>query len=219
MTSIDEIIKSRKTQKVLADTPWNSNLSSEELQYLVEELLELGAHAPYHYRCHEDYSTQKELNSCLPYRVYILDTQKCRKSVEFIDNNSIKAGKIKDLLLSADVLFIVTWLPEPNPENTDGVRHISYEGNLKNMEHIAAAASAIQNMLLGATARNIPTYWSTGGKLRDEALRNYLDIPLDEIVLGSLFFFPEDLETRDARIIPGALREEGKDKNTWSKWV
>lgn len=219
MKSIDRIIKERKTQKVLAEKPWTSNLSPTELEALASDLFELASCAPYHYRAHENYMEQKELNSCLPYRFYALDTKKCRETVDFISENDIKCGKIKNLLLSADLLFIVTWLPEPNETNTDGVRHVSFEGNLKNMEHIAAVSAAIQNVLLGATARNISSYWSTGGKLRDGAVRDYLEIPKDEIVMGTIFLFPQNLEERDARIIPGALRDEGKEKNSWSKWV
>jgi len=219
MASIDDIIKKRKTQKVLAETPWSSAMKAEDAQVLVSELLDLASYAPYHYRCNENYMAQKELSSCLPYRMYVLDHEKCRKTADFIEKNDLKAGKITNLLLSADILIIATWLPEPNMENTDGIRNISFEGNLKNMEHIAATSAAIQNMLLGATERQIPSYWSTGGKLRDGILRDYLNIPRDEIMMGGIFLFPKDAEKREARIIPGALREEGKEKNSWSLWV
>lgn len=219
MKSIDNTIKQRKTQKILANEAWAPDMTSEEIQTLVSELLDLASHAPYHYRAHESYMEQKELNSCLPFRIYALEASKCRELVDFMDKNELKAGKIKNLMLSANAVLIVTWLPEPHEENTDGVRHISYEGNLKNMEHIAAASTAVQNMLLGATERNIPSYWSTGGKLRDGALRDYLEIPADEIMIGSIFLFPRDYEKHNPLIVPGALRNEGKEVNSWSKWI
>lgn len=218
MIIIDDIIKKRKTQKILAESSWKSDVSHKELKALIDELLDLAAHAPYHYRAHEDH-IQKELSSCLPYRVYILNTEKCRETVQFMEDSDIKSGKIKNLLLSSNALLVFTWLPETHSENTDGARHINFEGNLKNMEHIAATSAAIQNVLLGATAREIPNYWSSGGPLRTDALKNYLGIPLDEIVLGTIFIYPKDAEKRDARIIPGAMRNEGKAINTWSKWV
>ena len=219
MKTIDTIIKQRKTQKILATEPWTPVMTSEEIRNTVSELLDLASYAPYHYRAHENYMEQKELNSSLPFRIYALEAGKCRETVEFMNRNDLKAGKIKDLLLSANALLFVTWLPEPHEANTDGVRHIFYEGNLKNMEHIAAASAAIQNILLGATARNIPSYWSSGGKLRFGALRDYLNIPADEIVLGSIFLFPKDYEKHSPLIIPGALRNEGKALNSWSKWI
>ncbi len=218
MTTIDAIIKKRKTQKILAESSWTSDLSDNELQSLVSELLDLAAHAPYHYRAHENHNS-KALNSCLPYRAYILNTKKCRETATYMSDHDVKAGKIKNLLLSSNALLLFTWLPETHEENKDGARHVTFEGNIKNMEHIAAASAAIQNVLLGATAREIPNYWSTGGPLRTDQLKNYLGIPVDEIVMGSIFLYPKDAELRNPRIIPGAMRNEGKEINTWSKWV
>jgi len=85
------------------------------------------------------------------------------------------------------------------------------------MEHIAATSAAIQNVLIGATARNIPNYWSSGGIIRTEKIASFLKIPIDQILLGALFLFPEDSSTKDATIKTGALRNKGKEKNTWSK--
>lgn len=70
------------------------------------------------------------------------------------------------------------------------------------MEHIAAASTAVQNMLLGATEKNIPSYWSTGGKLRHGVLRDYLEIPADKIMIRSIFLFPKDYEIHNPFIVP-----------------
>ncbi len=43
---------------------------------------------------------------------------------------------------------------------------------LTNVEHIAAAYAAIQNLLLAATARGIRNYWSSGGVLRLPSVLN-----------------------------------------------
>ena len=83
-------------------------------------------------------------------------------------------------------------------------------GTLRNMEHIAAASAAIQNVLLGATARALPNYWSSGGMLRHKELRNFLKIPLNELMIGCLFVFPKDSDTRGADIKPGKLRDQGR---------
>lgn len=216
---VDSIIKNRKTQKVIAKEEWSVPFKNKELKGLVDELLELAASAPYHYRCHQIYMNNDELNSCLPYRFYIADASKCRLISQHIKKEGINAGKITNLLYAADLLFIVTWLPETLESNTSKTEINFFEGNIKNMEHIAAASSAIQNVLLGATSRNIPSYWSSGGQLRNKPLKSYLTIPENEIIMGTVFLFPKDVEQKDVKIIPGRLRNEGKEKNTWSKWL
>ena len=219
---IDVIIKSRKTQKVLADESWEINSEKGETHSLINELLDLAATAPYHYKSHKYYTNREELNSSLPFRFYVLDTETCRQTSKYIAKQEINAGKIKNMLDAAEVLFIVTWLPEiddletlKNEEN----EAVPFEGSLKNMEHIAAASSAIQNVLIGATARNIPNYWSSGGCLRAKQLREHLGVSLEEILLGAVFLFPKNSEDRKAFIKLGALRNIGKKKSTWSKWI
>lgn len=218
MSPIDQIIKNRRTVKVLTDKPleWheNSNYSNT-----IEELLNLAATAPYHFKCNKQYIESKELNSCLPYRFYILNTQKCRDTSRFIETQDIEAGKITNMLYAADAVLIVSWLPEPSSINKDGqYKDIAFEGNLKNMEHISATSAAIQNVLIGATARAIPNYWSSGGKLRSAPLRTYLNIPEDEIIAGTIFLFPQDIKQEVMRIY-GKLRDEGKEQSSWVQWL
>jgi len=221
---IDSIIKSRRTQKVLADEAWEVSLDRLELQKLAIELLEVAASAPYHHKCNSSFSDESRvLNSCLPYRFYILDTDNCRDLATHIGENNIKSGKVINMLFSADLLFLVTWLPETNSdlEVDDSLLQepVPFHGSLKNMEHIAAASSAIQNILIASSSRGIPSYWSSGGVLRKKPIRELLEVPLDEILLGALFLFPKDSVERSANIIPGHLRDEGKKIETWSKWV
>lgn len=55
------------------------------------------------------------------------------------------------------------------------------------IEEIAAASAAIQNILLGATAMGIASFWSTGGMTHHPALRQYLGLGNEDIVLGLLY--------------------------------
>jgi len=72
------------------------------------------------------------------------------------------------------------------------------------MEHIAAGSAAIQNVLLGATSRGKRNYWSTGGALlRSSGLRKKLNIPMDEILLGAIFIYPQELPAADVVIKEG----------------
>lgn len=225
---MDDIIKKRKTQKVLADKPWPVDQDREGLKKMINELLDLAGHAPYHKKCHERYSeVENDLDSCVPWRFHVLDAQNCRTLYHYIARQNTKAGKISNMLAAADALFLVTWLPDP-PEATvtdeeDKMQveeSLPFVGNIRNMEHIAAASTAIQNVLIGATARNIPNYWSSGGQLRNLALRQYLNISLQEILMGAVFLFPEDAENRNNVMIKsGAMRDQGKEKSTWSRWL
>ncbi|MEO1020988.1 MAG: hypothetical protein AAFW89_00475 [Bacteroidota bacterium] len=221
----DSIIKSRKTQKVLAHEAWEPSLGQEETDQLITELLELAASAPYHHKCNPGFENHAHgLTSCLPFRFYTLDTQNCRALADYIQREQLNAGKVLHMLNAADVLFLVTWLPEPHTEQKqqDEIveeEPIPFEGSLKNMEHIAAASSAIQNVLIGATARGIPNYWSSGGALRRNRLREYLGVPLNELLLGALFLFPTDSAEKDGFIAPGGLRTQGKERSTWSKRI
>ena len=219
--SIDQIIKNRKTQKVLADTPWNTKTSETELHQTINELLDLAAHAPYHKKC-DDHHIAGDLKSCLPWRFYVLDTQNCRLLLQYIEDNNIKSGNIANMLASAEAMLLVTWLPDTseNFEKSNQSEAVPFEGNIQNMEHIAAASAAIQNVLLGATDREIPNYWSSGGVLRLQTLRDYLQISLSEVLLGALFLFPKDSEQRDDVTIKlGQMRDQGKEKEDWSKWI
>ncbi len=216
-------IKNRKTVKVLSDNPWPQNLSKKEQDDLIPELLELASFAPYHHKCNPGFTKEdRELSSCLPYRFYTLSTQECRKLAVWIKEQQINAGKIPQMLHTADLLFLVTWLPEPNSNLVDLLpeeEQVPFDGSRKNMEHIAAASAAIQNVLIGATAKKIPSYWSSGGPLRKKPIHDLLKIQLDEILLGSIFLFPKHVNQTDAKIIEGHLRNEGKQLETWSKMV
>lgn len=219
---IDDIIKRRKTQKVLADTVWEIPKNSKELKNTINELLDLAGAAPYHYKCNKSYQSEtKELTSCLPFRFYALDAATCRNIVVYAKEQGLELKKLENMLNGADALLIVTWLPsnKSDVEFDSGSEPFPFEGNLTNMEHIAAASAAIQNVLIGATAREIPNYWSSGGALREKVLREFLEISLQEILLGAIFLFPKDVETREVFVKSGGLRSSGKAKNTWSKWI
>jgi nitroreductase len=63
-------------------------------------------------------------------------------------------------------------------------------GNLPKIpvfEEIAATACAVQNLLLGATALNIASFWSTGGMALRPELRDFLKFGEDDLVMGILY--------------------------------
>jgi hypothetical protein len=67
---------------------------------------------------------------------------------------------------------------------------IMQRGNLPNipvLEEIAAAACAVQNILLGATARGIASYWGSGGMAYHPAMKNFLKLQEEDLVLGIIY--------------------------------
>jgi len=212
-----DAIKHRRTQKVLAKTPWAPSLTEGEREELVQELLTLAAAAPYHYESAAKY--RNDLTSGLPFRCYVADAARCRAAVDYAAAQEVQAGKISEMLNAAEVLLMVTWLPDTFGEPVEGREPIPFTGNLRNMEHVAATGAAIQNMLVGATTLGYPNYWSSGGVLRFDPMRSHFDVPAEEIILGTLFIFPKDAESRADEVVPGKLRDKGKALDTWSKKV
>ena len=54
-------------------------------------------------------------------------------------------------------------------------------------EEVAAASAAIQNLLLGATALNIASFWSTGGMILKPAMKQFLNLRDEDEVMGVLY--------------------------------
>lgn len=71
------------------------------------------------------------------------------------------------------------------------------------IEEIAAASSAIQNILLGATAMGISSFWSTGGMTHHPALKHHLGLGDEDIVLGLLYLgYTDEPEKEGVRNTP-----------------
>lgn len=210
----DKAIKTRKTLKVLSDREWEVSKPESEINETLSGLMGLAKSAPFHYFCDRKHRLDTPQNSLLPWRCYSLATKGCRDLAKVLKLNKVEAGKILQMLHTADAMILVTWLPDepenPLPEGT------LFQASLKNMEHLAAASAAVQNMLLGATSQNIPNYWSSGGVLRDSSMFEYLHIPKNQILLGAIFLFPED--TSKAELVYGANRkDEGSIDQFWKK--
>lgn len=204
-----DAINTRRTAKVIAnpELPLATGRSDASA---VDKLLEQAVKAPCHYAC--DRIHLSEMTSPVPWRVYKYDAENCRQIMQ----QMIDAGdttKIPNMLAAADFLLQVTWLPDAGTivNAAAGKGEIVYAGTLRNMEHIAAASSFVQNVLLCATAEKFQTYWSSGGPLRQQ------NIPDTEILLGSVFLYPQDVGDADVR--EGNLAHKRGSVEDWSKWV
>jgi nitroreductase len=82
------------------------------------------------------------------------------------------------------------------------IMHRSELSKLPVMEEIAAASCAIQNLLLGATALNIGSFWSTGGATLKPVMKEYLGLGEEDQVLGLLYLGYSDVHPEGVRKTP-----------------
>jgi len=70
------------------------------------------------------------------------------------------------------------------------------------LEEIAAASCAVQNILLGATALGIASYWGSGGMAYHPVMREFLALPPENLVLGILYLGYSDKQLHGRRNTP-----------------
>ena len=206
--SIGQVIRQRRTVKVLADEPLAEDLDRQ----IIEDLIATAGWAPFHFPAAPQHLQGNAMNALEPWRFYILDTAACRNLRQILVDKG-DATKVPKMLAAASALIQVTWLP--NPSNASETK--LFEPTLGNMENIAAAAAAIQNLLLLATARGIKTYWSSGGGLRHPARMKSFGIPDGEILLGSVFLWADNIATIPTAT--GKMRRKRGPISGWSNWV
>ncbi|MGB7304988.1 MAG: nitroreductase family protein [Burkholderiaceae bacterium] len=216
MNDLTRALRSRRTDKVLVD-PNHPLPAGGDHRALVDSFVGDAGWAPFHYPAGKAH--REDLDSPVPWRFYKVDTAGCRKLAEQFNRQAsgsdAGASKIAAMLAGADVLVQVTWLPDPVDSSAPPDQN-PFVGSQRNMEHIAAASAAVQSFLLLATQAGYRTYWSSGGVLRNPSTFTQLNIPSAEILLGSIFLFPQD--TGNAEIKPGAWRDKRGDFNSWSAW-
>ena len=67
------------------------------------------------------------------------------------------------------------------------------------MEEFAAVAAATQNILLGAQSLGISVLWSTGGMTHHHAMKTYLGLAADDIVMGLLYMGYTDEPAKEGK--------------------
>ncbi len=206
---MSDLFRNRCTVKAMGSEALPCVAQSERM---LAPILDAAAWAPFHKPAAKAHRSSG-LEGIEPWRCYVLDAKRCRT----LRKRLLAAGdatKIPKMLAVAVYLIQVTWLPDTlDSAECDQL----FEPSIQNMEHIAAASAAIQNMLLAATEEGIPSYWSSGGKLRSPEIFEWLEIPENEVLLGSIFLFPKDLAEVETKA--GALRDSRSDVTDWSRFV
>ena len=215
---VGAVIRARSTIKVMSDEP----LPTLDIRGILEDLIATAGWAPFHRPCDPVHQVTGGLTGIEPWRMHALDAAACRQLRLRLPHEN--AGKLPALLAAADALIQVTWLPNPSSTiSADPLLPVQpFEPSLENMEHIAATAAAIQNLLLAATAQGFHSYWSSGGGLlRTQEVFEWLGIPQSEILLGAIFLFGKvDSDPAVNAIQVGSkLRARRTRPENWMRWV
>ena len=83
-------------------------------------------------------------------------------------------------------------------------------GKIPETEELSAVSAAIQNMLLGATALGIASFWSTGGMTYHPAMKAHLSLEENDRIVGLLYLgYSDEPDKKRSRKIPLA------EKTVW----
>jgi nitroreductase len=194
---VDDVIRSRRTEKILANESFDWQPNPAELQVgdqAVKEALEVARWAPFHYPGNQD--GLKE-----PWTARWLQRKSCLSMADQLAewNGQLAPGhKFPMLLRACGSCVIVSWLPDfaLQPESKRGQ---------VNDEHLAATAAFVQNLLIALEARNLGTYWASGNVILEGETPQKLGMRSGEKVTAVVFihYRPEVLES-------GLQRIEGK---------
>lgn len=70
------------------------------------------------------------------------------------------------------------------------------------IEEMEAAACAVQNILLGATALGMASFWSTGGMALRPPMKDFLHLGEDDHIVGVIYLGYTDQHTEGSRNTP-----------------
>lgn len=211
---LQKLLEARRTTKVLSGVAHGVSAEQKEDRSTLEAIVGSALETPFHKVAAKQHQESSELKGIQPWRIYALDALACRSLREKLLQEG-DDSKIPQMLATAMGLLQVTWLPNPSQRSlSEGEL---FEPSLDNMEHIAAASCAVQNMLLTATSCGIENFWSTGRWLRGDMVFGWMSIPREEVLLGSIFLFPKN--TGDAQVVHSKLRERRSPVEQWSRWV
>ena len=178
-STISTIIKSRRSIKPVA-------MNGKKVpDYQVESLLELADWAPTHgftepwrfviYATASDFSHQHA------------DLYKCSTTPENFDQAVYNKLYVQGDKASHVILAIMK------------------RGNLPKIavvEEVEAVSCAVQNILLGATALGIASFWSTGGMALRPPMKEFLKLGEDDHVIGVLYLGYADINPEGNRTMP-----------------
>jgi len=178
---LENIIKTRRTVK---PAKMNGRLVPDET---VQKLLELADWAPTHKHTE-------------PWRFIVHSGSKAREFVsahaelyrKSVAEEKFNNEKYQKILGNGNNLsHLVVCVMKRDPDK-----------RVPELEEISAAAAAVQNLLLAATAMDIASFWSTGGMTHTDDMKEYLELNMDDMVMGLIYLGYTDHSYEGKRVIP-----------------
>ena len=218
IVAIDSVIQSRKTLKVLGDLDAPIDIA-DDFNQRIDDAIKVANWAPFHYPANTVHR-QGAMDSLVPWRFYALSQDVCLELGHCLTQSArskvTKEEKIVRMLSACGGLVMVTWLPDPLVSDIDQSEKKRRVQQTVRDEHIAAAGAATQNLLLAAEAREMQTYWSSGGILQSESCFNLCGIPDNQKLMGAIFMFPQQ---HQMETVSGKLRDKRGEQGSWMSWV
>lgn len=209
---IDQIISSRRTEKMVGSDDYDWTLTAEELAAAdsgVEASIRVAGWAPFHYPRNLDGLVE-------PWRVRWLKRAECLTMATSLHDwvPGLKPNhKFPGLLRACGSCVVVTWLPESlegeNPKRQQ-----------MNEEHLAATGAYVQNLLLALNARGLGSYWASGNVLYEGATPERLGLGSHERVAAVVFVNYRPTESEGSlEAIAGKLRDRRDPEFGWLRQV
>jgi nitroreductase len=177
---------------------------------LVEQAIGDAGWAPFHY--------DRQVGGVAePWRATVLPQSVCRelgaRLAEWCPD--LKPGNKMPAMLSAcGCVVLVTWLPQTSADISDVAKLSDV-----NFEHVAAAAAFVQNLLLLLEARDLRTYWGSGGMFCDRSIMSRLGISDLEKLLAAVYIEYPATHGLSLERIPGGNRTRRQPASQWSRIV
>ena len=191
---VDAAIRGRKTRKVLD----GAGPDPARFRALVDECIALAGWAPFHFARTEEVPE--------PWRFVVVYGDALAEVGRRMGDRLL--GKLPRIFQGAGCMIHATWIPETDPALAQR----------RDWEHAAAAAAAVQTLLIAAEARGLGSYWCSASPLNEEACTQALGIPDNERWLGSLFLgvpLPDDREATEG--YAGKWRDKRTPPSAWSR--
>ncbi len=199
---------------------------SEAESATLKRMLRIAGQAPFHKPAAKIHCSAT-LSSPVPWRFHVVERGACTRLVDWLEQQAASgiepwprawASKIPALLSAAGAAVLVTWLPAADPA-ADDTRSTTggTEFSLANIEIVAAAGAAVQNLMLMAQAEGWDSYWSSGGSLREPDTFDHLGMARIERLLGAIMLTPRDHPVDKS--IGGGLFDKRGDYTDWTRYV